>query len=1696
MVQVNRITGGSEEFVRLLQDIKDRVSSLETRGTGPIFVSDQITTADPNTGVETVFGALPNGEYGLQQYVNDTTPPDKPSTPTVIGQNSIYEIVWDGLDFNGLDQPSDYSRTVVEMSDTADSGVWSEVSYFNAAGRVVVGNQTSNATKYFRLVSIDANGNRSVPSDTVSSTLIPYMESAEMTEWIGGIEQSVVDAETAATNAQTAATEAQNTADNLLSGLADHVPYGDLELPGLDKYNGTISLKSASSLAHSGSVYAEGIISTTVDRTMVLPDIMCTPGRTYRMSFWMWMSADVTGHAGMPNMWAASGSGATVNSGWPPLYYRMHRPNQVVGSWFKVEGDIVAPEGVSHIRPRFYLWKASAPEGTIVRFDDFSVLDITEAQSALDAAAVASEDARLAAEAAGLAQDAADGKSTVWYLDTPPAGTTHKQGDLWFDEANGNEPKTWDTALQDWVSARDATIAAADAKAESASAVASTAESNALAAQNAAEEAEKNINILMSSADSLVIGGDFEQDLDFYSGYRTTVADTYSGSWVLGIPTDQQYNIYFPKVNVRPGAVLRSTMVAREYPSVDTDVVPFVGLRIFHSDSSVTYMYRNVVEESPVTATWQQYIFDFDELPSSAVAIQPRLYTYSVTDTFPGTSTIFIDRIDMVDMSQHKTALQAAADARAIADQALQDAFDANEAAGLAQQSASGKNYIKYDTVAGPPALNGIAVGDTYYQMSSTADAGRTIGMWRWDGTTWKSHKVDGLTIANVDAGTITAGYLSSSRINANSITADKLLIGNGSNLQLDSEMLDPNVWPGTRLQAKGTGKTGNGSYLIESGTTQRGWYTGGIDNPIYRVPVVAGAKYRVGSWLLTSAIASPGSIVIYVRVYNSADNTFSFATPTNITSATSISAGTWTKLSGIVTVPEGYDRMVIGLYSQATYTGAARFSDPFIQQAVGNTLIDGGSITADKMVSGTITAESGIIGSIDASKITVGEMNASRIKAGSITADRLVIGTGDNLIVDANFPAPVSPTATSAGNITARRIADSSAGVTWLAPNRLGWNQNTTYSGQMVLCMGNSITNASEQTIPIVPGRKYVVRWRVYSDAIGGIGTRPAVRYTFADGTTGYYALGTAAYHPIENTGLSREFIEEFIPRDNAVKMSFDLQTNGHHGAGRLDFLRPQVQLMTDGTVITEDAVTTKHIRAGAITGDVIDVNYVVTNIAEANLFAGKTFTGGTFQYATFQTTLLSNRGLKMSPDYGFISYDSNGNVTFQADTNGNVTLKGSLQVGSTVPTDSVIGLSTSKLAGYDATTSKVDYWTSTDDVTLIDGGTIATDSITADKISLGDATHNLITGGYGEDSTGWIDQFSSFVYRPASYYTYMPNGEPGAYQLTNAKPGSGRSANFSVVGLKTFNFRYSVLNIGNLVPIRVRLAFFDVNDASLGELPTIVATPPSAGTWYLYNYDNLTPPAGATSCRLWVEPVSPPPVYDASFTRFEIIAGAKSELTAEGFYSYQGDTQTVRLTGESNMMVGEFVTGIAGAMPYTRLSSRDNITAIDMWGPNDTAQHGGLWWEHDRQSIRGVMSLFAMAGTNLNVNSDPGMKFHTMSGARDSGTIDYYGRIGADSQTFKVGRMSWGNLGAKDSTTLVNYITKQQINFLTPYPAGVLPDVFLQAKTVNAAEVICTVSDVTNTGFKATIVNHAPRETGTLWVSYLAVKGLNNSQ
>lgn len=86
---------------------------------------------------------------------------------------------------------------------------------------------------------------------------------------------------------------------------------------------------------------------------------------------------------------------------------------------------------------------------------------------------------------------------------------------------------------------------------------------------------------------------------------------------------------------------------------------------------------------------------------------------------------------------------------------------------------------------------NPYRTGDTWYHMVDVGGVKGIDGIWHFDATKgtglkWSKEVLQNGVFGQLDAAKITTGFLSASRIDAGTITADKVVLSSGANLLQD----------------------------------------------------------------------------------------------------------------------------------------------------------------------------------------------------------------------------------------------------------------------------------------------------------------------------------------------------------------------------------------------------------------------------------------------------------------------------------------------------------------------------------------------------------------------------------------------------------------------------------------------------------------------------------------------------------------------------------------------------------------------------------------------------------------------------------------------------------------------------------------------------------------------------------------------
>ncbi|QWY81330.1 minor tail protein [Arthrobacter phage Rizwana] len=483
------------------------------------------------------------------QILKDETPPAQPTKPVLAPARGVITVKWDGLSVLGA-MPADFSHLIVAAGDS--SSPTAEVDRFFSGGGVTVLSDFDYYTPVFvRFQAVDLAGNKSpwseqatavttplVDTDVILSeidaakTVIKNVTGAALVE--GAVRQEhlannavqqkhladqIIDASkleptvndqiskgisdaaaaqgtanaanTAAGNASAAALEAQKAVDAVITSGSSLLVNGGWEEG--DRYwvTGTNAYSRDSASARSGSkvFFLDPATANAWAPNQYVPS---QKGRTFYLEAWFRRIGN-SGNAAHTVGFVAQSSTTAGGTSTVALPNRLPSTSLSETTWTKFSTTYTLPDTIEPYRTRFGPWALLSTNDYEV--DDMVVLDITESKEAFDKAEAARllaqsafDDAQDALAAAGLAQSSANGKNSVYYPDTAPAGTGFKDGDIWF-RGTDNKVHIWNATTQQWVAKTDAAIGIAKDAADAASAAAATADSKAVNAASAAADA-------------------------------------------------------------------------------------------------------------------------------------------------------------------------------------------------------------------------------------------------------------------------------------------------------------------------------------------------------------------------------------------------------------------------------------------------------------------------------------------------------------------------------------------------------------------------------------------------------------------------------------------------------------------------------------------------------------------------------------------------------------------------------------------------------------------------------------------------------------------------------------------------------------------------------------------------------------------------------------------------------------------------------------------------------------------------------------------------------------------------------------------------------------------------------------------------------------------------------------------------------
>ncbi|MFE1082427.1 hypothetical protein [Brevibacterium sediminis] len=423
--------------------------------------------------------------------------------------------------------------------------------------------------------------------------------------------------------------------------------------------------------------------------------------------------------------------------------------------------------------------------------------------------------------------------------------------------------------------------------------------------------------------------------------------------------------------------------------------------------------------------------------PSAAVDVEVPGYGDIVLEEIDAATTLIKNAGEMLLEGQQTLADKLAGiadlDPEEISDeiaQARQEAIDAAMAEldaleGTLTTKINGKTTTQWST-SDPPASYSGTIGDTWIKLTSLGTGGREIARSKWNGTSWTVHKVDGASLSNVDASTITAGFLDvANRIRSSSIFGEKLLIGGASEMThnpfFDTEGAGwgPSTGGATFSYSSEAALTGH-TFGLKSAPTSGGstiYMTSlgtGAAGVAPRIVMEYGKRYRVEAWVRRTAGSVANLSSLQLRTYF-------YATPTGGAISNQLADGgtvdpstipvdTWVKVTGVCTPPSP---AYVHMYPRPTiYTSSTHPSDAStwhlgmlsIKEQVDGTLITPGGIQTPHLAADVLEVGNLKAGTAALAEAVIKKLFAEVVVARMAQAEEFI---GENAILTGAVTAP-----------------------------------------------------------------------------------------------------------------------------------------------------------------------------------------------------------------------------------------------------------------------------------------------------------------------------------------------------------------------------------------------------------------------------------------------------------------------------------------------------------------------------------------------------------------------------------------------------------------------------------------------------------------------------------------------------------------
>lgn len=620
---------------------------------------------------------------------------------------------------------------------------------------------------------------------------------------------------------------------------------------------------------------------------------------------------------------------------------------------------------------------------TWVAVTDKTAVDAASvAGQAKTAADLAYSQSVTAAQVAGDAQIAANGKNRVWTQNTAPAGTAHRQGDLWFNTTagKGNQMATWNATTDAW----DIVAIGSAALATEVNALITGADEKATQALSSANGKNRIIDSINDKPAAITgyIAGDIWRKWDnMGTSGKLLKSWTVKGAvWV----EDTMATSYLPLIDIGQGTfgslngdrLIVNTVLADKVAIGSTENLvpddsletPLGGVIWQGSDPSnatvatdITYgnagksiklpLKTGAPTSSSLYVNHLRSPYYIPVVPGESYRITTWLYLDAAT---VGNITSVQQRVYLYPSRTGSLSNQMAGTSIAPANIPVRTWFEV----GGNYTIPAGMYFLNpRATMYYPTNTANLPAGGAWYastpKIVRAADGLLIVdGAIKAGSAIIDNAAIDYAKIASIDLNVATVNSLNGQKITAKTLSVDKLLVGSLDNIIPDPYFFNNALdWgaPSANYVFSTTGGRDGGTSLnlVSTAGGQLGRYS-------RRIQVTEGATYRVSAWARANVAVPRGALNIYVnRTVNGSTTVLTgttIATHVDVNGATqagnpAVAANVWVKLEGIYTVPAGTATIAFGVYKQTGLAGANIVNyDEFtaVRMGDGNLIVDG----------------------------------------------------------------------------------------------------------------------------------------------------------------------------------------------------------------------------------------------------------------------------------------------------------------------------------------------------------------------------------------------------------------------------------------------------------------------------------------------------------------------------------------------------------------------------------------------------------------------------------------------------------------------------------------------------------------------------------------------------------------------------------